>query len=53
MINRENLERLLDDKYFKDEIVHFNIADEGVVVQTSHRPQLIPVLMRWVRILYI
>ncbi|KAA0720706.1 Small subunit processome component 20 -like protein [Triplophysa tibetana] len=41
-----NLERLLDDKYFKDEIVHFNIADEGSVVQTSHRPQLIPMLMR-------
>ncbi|KAI7792184.1 putative small subunit processome component 20-like protein [Triplophysa rosa] len=43
---KENLERLLDDKYFKDEIVHFNIADEGAVVQTSHRPQLIPMLMR-------
>lgn len=43
---KENLERLLDDKHFKDEIVHFNIAEEGSVVQASHRPQLIPMLMR-------
>lgn len=43
---KENLERLLDDKHFKDEIIHFNIAEEGTVVQDDHRPQLIPVLMR-------
>ncbi|XP_036433359.1 small subunit processome component 20 homolog [Colossoma macropomum] len=43
---KENLERLLDDKYFKDEIVHFNISEEGAVVLASHRPKLIPVLMR-------
>ncbi|XP_050963565.1 small subunit processome component 20 homolog [Labeo rohita] len=43
---KENLERLLDDKHFKDEIVHFNISEEGAVVLTSHRPQLIPMLMR-------
>uniref|UniRef100_A0A4W4DWA7 UTP20 small subunit processome component n=1 Tax=Electrophorus electricus TaxID=8005 RepID=A0A4W4DWA7_ELEEL len=43
---RENLERLLDDKHFKDEIVHFNISEEGAVVLASHRPKLIPVLMR-------
>ncbi|XP_031438174.1 small subunit processome component 20 homolog isoform X1 [Clupea harengus] len=41
-----NLERLLDDKHFKDEIVHFNISEEGAVVQDDHRPQLIPLLMR-------
>ncbi|XP_048012718.1 small subunit processome component 20 homolog isoform X1 [Megalobrama amblycephala] len=43
---KENLVRLLDDKNFKDEIVHFNIAEEGAVVLSSHRPQLIPMLMR-------
>uniref|UniRef100_A0AAR2LTR1 UTP20 small subunit processome component n=1 Tax=Pygocentrus nattereri TaxID=42514 RepID=A0AAR2LTR1_PYGNA len=43
---KENLERLLDDKCFKDEIVHFNVSEEGAVVLASHRPKLIPVLMR-------
>ncbi|XP_026065231.1 small subunit processome component 20 homolog isoform X1 [Carassius auratus] len=43
---KENLERLLDDKHFKDEIVHFNISEEGAVVLPAHRPQLIPMLMR-------
>lgn len=43
---KANLERLLDDKHFKDEIVHFNISEEGAVVLSSHRPQLIPMLMR-------
>ncbi|KAI1888135.1 hypothetical protein AGOR_G00181920 [Albula goreensis] len=43
---KENLQRLLDDKHFKEEIVHFNIAEEGNTVQESDRPQLIPVLMR-------
>ncbi|XP_051974584.1 small subunit processome component 20 homolog [Xyrauchen texanus] len=43
---KENLEKLLDDKQFKDEIVHFNISEEGAVVLQSHRPKLIPMLMR-------
>ncbi|KAG7320342.1 hypothetical protein KOW79_016195 [Hemibagrus wyckioides] len=43
---KENLERLLDDKHFKDEIVRFNISEEGSVVLDMHRPQLIPLLMR-------
>eukprot|EP00063_Salmo_salar_P033697 XP_014008532.1 PREDICTED: small subunit processome component 20 homolog [Salmo salar] len=43
---KENLERLLDDKHFKDEIVHFNISEEKAVVDASHRAQLIPLLMR-------
>uniref|UniRef100_A0A8C7G8H9 UTP20 small subunit processome component n=1 Tax=Oncorhynchus kisutch TaxID=8019 RepID=A0A8C7G8H9_ONCKI len=43
---KENLERLLDDKHFKDEIVHFNISEEQAVVDASHRAQLIPLLMR-------
>ncbi|XP_064794552.1 small subunit processome component 20 homolog isoform X4 [Oncorhynchus masou masou] len=43
---KENLERLLDDKHFKDEIVHFNISEEQAVVDASHRAQLVPLLMR-------
>ncbi|XP_064199288.1 small subunit processome component 20 homolog [Anguilla rostrata] len=43
---KENLQRLLDDKHFKEEIVHFNISEEGSAVEASHRPDLIPVLMR-------
>lgn len=44
---RENLERLLDDKHFKEEIVHFNISEETGVVDASHRARLIPLLMRY------
>ncbi|KAM6293789.1 small subunit processome component 20 homolog [Porphyrio hochstetteri] len=43
---RENLQRLLDDKSFKEEIVHFSISEETSVVKVEHRPDLIPVLMR-------
>ncbi|XP_062441952.1 small subunit processome component 20 homolog [Rhea pennata] len=43
---RENLQRLLEDKTFKEEIVHFSISEENTVVKTEHRPALIPVLMR-------
>uniref|UniRef100_A0A3Q2Q9V5 UTP20 small subunit processome component n=1 Tax=Fundulus heteroclitus TaxID=8078 RepID=A0A3Q2Q9V5_FUNHE len=41
----ENLDRLLDDKHFKEEIVHFNISEETGVVDASHRAKLIPLLM--------
>ncbi|KAM3588219.1 uncharacterized protein V6R79_024222 [Siganus canaliculatus] len=43
---KENLEKLLDDKHFKEEIVHFNISEETGVVDASHRARLIPLLMR-------
>ncbi|KAK0145461.1 Small subunit processome component 20 [Merluccius polli] len=43
---KENLQRLLDDKHFKEEIVHFNISEEGEVVDALHRNTLIPLLMR-------
>ncbi|XP_064011087.1 small subunit processome component 20 homolog [Pogoniulus pusillus] len=43
---RENLQRLLEDKSFKEEIVHFSISEETAVVKAEHRPDLIPVLMR-------
>lgn len=44
---RENLEKLLEDKHFKEEIVHFNISEERGVVDVSHRARLIPLLMRY------
>ncbi|XP_066490771.1 small subunit processome component 20 homolog [Tiliqua scincoides] len=43
---RENLQRLLEDKNFKEEIVHFSISEENTIVKTLHRPELVPVLMR-------
>ncbi|KAM9846103.1 small subunit processome component 20 homolog [Aulostomus maculatus] len=43
---KENLEKLLDDKHFKEEIVHFNISEETGVIEASHRGGLIPLLMR-------
>ncbi|XP_069760571.1 small subunit processome component 20 homolog isoform X2 [Narcine bancroftii] len=43
---RENLQRLLDDKSFKEEIIHFSIAEETTIVAPAHRTELIPVIMR-------
>ncbi|KAM9389678.1 small subunit processome component 20 homolog [Phaethornis superciliosus] len=43
---RENLQRLLEDKSFKEEIVHFSISEETAVVKMEHRTDLIPILMR-------
>lgn len=47
MFFRDNLERLLQDKHFKEEIVRFNISEETGVVNASHRATLIPLLMRY------
>ncbi|XP_060101236.1 small subunit processome component 20 homolog [Heteronotia binoei] len=43
---RENLQRLLEDKSFKEEIVHFSISEENTIIKTQHRPELVSVLMR-------
>ncbi|XP_037369681.1 small subunit processome component 20 homolog [Talpa occidentalis] len=43
---RENLQRLLEDRSFKEEIVHFGISEENTVVKTAHRADLFPILMR-------
>ncbi|XP_074867355.1 small subunit processome component 20 homolog [Carettochelys insculpta] len=43
---KENLQRLLEDKSFKEEIVHFSISEENTIVKIQHRQDLIPVLMR-------
>ncbi|XP_049638753.1 small subunit processome component 20 homolog isoform X1 [Suncus etruscus] len=43
---RENLQRLLEDRSFKEEIVHFSISEENSIVKTAHRAELFPILMR-------
>nr|XP_048691400.1 small subunit processome component 20 homolog isoform X3 [Caretta caretta] len=43
---KENLQRLLEDKSFKEEIVHFSISEENTIVKMQHRPDLVLVLMR-------
>ncbi|XP_070267007.1 small subunit processome component 20 homolog [Myotis yumanensis] len=43
---RENLQRLLEDRSFKEEIVHFSISEDNTVVKTAHRADLFAVLMR-------
>uniref|UniRef100_A0A673V841 UTP20 small subunit processome component n=1 Tax=Suricata suricatta TaxID=37032 RepID=A0A673V841_SURSU len=43
---RENLQRLLEDRSFKEEIVHFSISEDNAVVKTAHRAELFPILMR-------
>ncbi|XP_029455579.1 small subunit processome component 20 homolog [Rhinatrema bivittatum] len=43
---KENLQRLLEDKNFKEEIVHFSISEENAIVKVPHRPDLVPVIMR-------
>lgn len=43
---RENLQRLLEDRSFKEEIVHFSISEDNTVVKTTHRADLFPILMR-------
>ncbi|KAM6214358.1 small subunit processome component 20 homolog [Rhynchocyon petersi] len=43
---RENLQRLLEDRSFKEEIVHFNISEDNTVVKADHRADLFPILMR-------
>uniref|UniRef100_A0A2K5Y3K6 UTP20 small subunit processome component n=1 Tax=Mandrillus leucophaeus TaxID=9568 RepID=A0A2K5Y3K6_MANLE len=43
---RENLQRLLEDRSFKEEIVHFSISEDNTVVKTAHRADLFPILMR-------
>ncbi|XP_046921722.1 small subunit processome component 20 homolog isoform X1 [Lynx rufus] len=43
---RENLQRLLEDRSFKEEIVHFSISEDDAVVKTAHRADLFPILMR-------
>ncbi|XP_068951330.1 small subunit processome component 20 homolog [Petaurus breviceps papuanus] len=43
---KENLQRLLEDKNFKEEIVHFSISEENTIVKKAHRADLFSVLLR-------
>ena len=42
---RENIERLMDDKTFKNEIVLFNIDTESTVLHADHRAEVLPVVI--------
>lgn len=51
LVNRENFERLIDEKTFRNEIVLFSIDSINTVVNEEHQVDLIPILMRQVQIL--
>ncbi|XP_014674071.1 PREDICTED: small subunit processome component 20 homolog [Priapulus caudatus] len=43
---RENFERLLDDKTFRIEIVHFSVSEDNPAIEEQHRAGVLPILMR-------
>ncbi|KAI6238019.1 Small subunit processome component 20-like protein [Aphelenchoides fujianensis] len=43
---RENFEKLVDDKTFRDELVHFSVDGENTAIAGEHRAEVMPVLMR-------
>ncbi|XP_038612128.1 small subunit processome component 20 homolog [Tachyglossus aculeatus] len=43
---KDNLQRLLEDRSFKEEISHFNISEENAIVKATDRAELFPVLLR-------
>ena len=43
---KENIERLMDDENFRDELAHFSVDEESGIVDISHREGLIPLLIR-------
>ena len=45
---KENIERLLDDESFRDELAHFSVDEESGIVDASHREGLMPILIRLV-----
>lgn len=45
---KENIERLLDDENFRDELAHFSVDEESGIVNASHREGLMPILIRLV-----
>lgn len=43
---RENIDRLLDDEIFRDELAHFSVDEDNGIVVKSHRDGLMPILIR-------
>lgn len=43
---KENIERLLDDENFRDELAHFSVDEDHGIVVKSHRDGLMPILIR-------
>jgi len=42
----ENLENLLNDATFRNELTQFSIDSENSIVKEEHRPAVVPVLIR-------
>ena len=42
---RDSLEKLMDDKTFKNEIVLFSIDQEANVLHDDHRAEVLPVVI--------
>ena len=45
---KENIERLLQDEGFREELAHFSVDEEKGIVDVSHREGLMPILIRYV-----
>jgi len=43
---RENLEKLINEKSFKSELVMFRVDSESEAILPDHRPLLMPLIMR-------
>ncbi|CAF0883188.1 unnamed protein product, partial [Brachionus calyciflorus] len=43
---QENLERLLDGKHFRHELIVFSLDESSGVIHNDHRKKLLPILMR-------
>lgn len=43
---KENIERLLQDESFREELAHFSVDEEEGIVDVSHREGLMPILIR-------
>ena len=45
---RDQLDELMDDKLFRDALVHFGIDETTGVIDALHREGLLPILFRYV-----
>ncbi|XP_068744813.1 small subunit processome component 20 homolog [Montipora capricornis] len=43
---KENVERLLEDENFREELAHFSVDEERGIVDSNHREGLMPILIR-------
>ena len=43
---RDNLERLVDDKKYREEMATFSLATSNIIIKEKHRPKLIDIVTR-------